>query len=172
MKPAFLAALLISAQAPVFADAISPAINGDGKVYSREKANSDFFGNGITGRLTEASALRFEGEQLTADGHLDEAIRKLQKAVQLDATDPTGHVLFARALSAKVRSTKIPDDNYLAQAIEEWKLIWHHDADLLEQVEGRREAQSLGRLKKAVEKYKQLHPTEFQVAAKQTPEKM
>lgn len=167
-----MSALSFASQLPSLADAISPAITGEGKVYSKEAANSAYFGTGVSGRMTEASTLRFEGEQETADGQLESAIKKLRKAVQLDPSDPTGHLLFARALSARVRETKLPDEALLNQAISEWKLIWHHDADLLDQYEGHREARSLGKLQKALAKYKEQHPAEFQVAQKQAPEKM
>ncbi|HEY9730541.1 MAG TPA: hypothetical protein V6C89_01430 [Drouetiella sp.] len=159
-------------QSAALADAISPAIKGDGRLYSKDAANTAYFGTGISGRLTEASNLRFEGEQETAAANHDVAIKKLQKAVQLDPADPTGHLLLARALSAKVRSSARPDEKVIAQAIEEWKLIWHHDADLLEQVEGRRETHSLQKLAKAVAKYNQEHPPQSQVASKEAPEKL
>ncbi len=157
---------------PALADAISPAIKADGKQYSRDAANTAYFGTGISGRLTEASNLRFEGEQETAAANYDVALKKLQKAVQLDPADPTGHILLARALSAKVRSSSRPDEKLIAKAIEEWKLIWHHDADLLEQVEGRRETHSLQKLAKAVAKYNQEHPAQSQVATKENAEKL
>lgn len=171
-KAALASTALLLGSLPAFADAISPAITGDGKQYSKDKANTAYFGTGISGRLTEASTLRFEGEQETAAANYEIAIKKLNKAVQLDPADPTGHILLARALSAKIRSSSRPDEKLLAQAIEEWKLIWHHDADLLEQVEGRRETQSLSKMAKAIAKYNQEHPPQSQVAAKETPEKL
>lgn len=164
--------VLMLSQLPALADAISPAIKGDGKQYSKDAANTSYYGTGISGRLTEASTLRFEGEQETAAANHDLAIKKLQKAVQLDPADPTGHILLARALSAKVRSSSRPDEKQIAQAIEEWKLIWHHDADLLEQVEGRRETHALQKLAKAVAKYNQEHPANSQVAAKTSTDKL
>jgi hypothetical protein len=171
-KAAIASTVLLLSTLPVFADAISPAITGDGKQYSKDRANTAYFGTGISGRLTEASILRFEGEQETAAANHDMAIKKLQKAVQLDPADPTGHILLARALSAKIRSSKMPDEKLLAQAIEEWKLIWHHDADLLEQVEGRRETHALTKISKALAKYKEEHPAQSQVASKETSEKL
>ncbi|MFN8553842.1 MAG: hypothetical protein U0103_20400 [Candidatus Obscuribacterales bacterium] len=166
LMAAFSGCLVFSGSA--LADAISPAIKADGKQYSKDAANTSYFGTGISGRLTEASTLRFEGEQETAAANHDTAIRKLQKAVQLDPADPTGHILLARALSAKVRSTAHPDQKLLAQAIEEWKLIWHHDADLLEQVEGRRETHALTKIAKALAKQSQRKAPESQVAAKES----
>jgi len=159
LKAVLATGLLFLSHIPAIADAISPAITGDGKQYSKDLANSAYFGSGISGRLTEASTLRFEGEQETASGNHDVAIKKLRKAVQLDPADPTGHILYARALSAKVRSSQSPDPSLIAQAIEEWKLIWHHDADLLEQVEGRRESRALSKLAKSVSSKKMLAQT-------------
>lgn len=132
------------------ADAISPAITGAGQSYSKEAPNTAYFGTGVAGRLTESSSLRFEGEQDTMAGNYDVAIAKLAKATQLDPADPTNHVLYARALTAKVRTTKQPNLAQVQLAIAEWKLIWHHDADLLEQVEGRRQAWSLSKLAKQI----------------------
>jgi tetratricopeptide (TPR) repeat protein len=170
-RAATLACLFSLAGFPALADAISPAITGDGKQYSKDVANSAFFGTGISGRFTEASQLRFDGEQETATANYDVAVKKLNKAVQLDPADPTGHLLLARALTAKVRSSRVPDPEALTQAISEWKLIWHHDADLLEQVEGRREAQSLTRMAKALAKQKE-QGVQSQVATKAAPAKL
>lgn len=167
-KVAFATGVFFLSHSPTLADAISPAITGDGKQYSKDRANTAYFGTGISGRLTEASTLRFEGEQETAAENYDVAVKKLQKAVQLDPADPTGHILLARALSTKVRTSKKPDEKMIAQAIEEWKLIWHHDADLLEQLEGKREARSLQKFAKAVAKYNLEHPDNSKVAAKKT----
>lgn len=133
-----------------WADAISPAITGSGQMYSKEAPNSAYFGTGVAGRLTESSSLRFEGEQDTMAGNYDIAIAKLAKATQLDPADPTNHLLYARALTAKVRTAKQPDLAQVQLAIAEWKLIWHHDADLLEQVEGRRQAWALSRFAKQI----------------------
>lgn len=164
--------IVILGNLPCFADAISPAITGDGKQYSKDLANSAYFGTGISGRLTEASTLRFDGEQETAAANYDVAIKKLRKAVQLDPSDPTGHILYARALSAKIRSQKLPEEALLKQAIDEWKMIWHHDADLLEQLEGKRETRALTRIAKAVAKYNAEHQPQTQVAAKTSTEKL
>lgn len=172
LKAALLTGVFILSHIPALADAISPAITGDGKQYSKDRANTAYFGTGISGRLTEASTLRFEGEQETAAENYDVAIKKLQKAVQLDPADPTGHILLARALSTKVRRSPKPDEKQIAQAIEEWKLIWHHDADLLEQIEGKRETRSLQKIAKAVAKYNSEHPEKSQVAAKEIPGKL
>ncbi len=167
-----LTGLVLLCSLPALADAISPAITGDGKQYSKDVANTAYFGTGISGRLTEASNLRFEGEQETAAANYDIAIKKLAKAVQLDPADPTGHILYARAISAKVRSSRSPDPTLLALGIQEWKLIWHHDADLLEQVEGRRETRSLSNLAKAIAKQQKEHGVESQVATKDSPKKL
>lgn len=142
---------------PCCADAISPSVNGDGQVYSKEAPNASFYGTGMSGRMNEASALRFEGEQDTASQKYDVAIRKLAKAVQLDPSDPTGHVLFARALSQKIVTSKTAiSPDMVNQAIQEWKMIWHHDADIMEQMEGQREVRRLKKIAKAVEKQQQL----------------
>lgn len=82
------------------ADTISPQINDDEATsYSREPANAAFFGKGISGRMSEASYMRFGGEQALVEGNFKEAYRKLSKAVQFDPGDPTGHVLLARSMT-------------------------------------------------------------------------
>lgn len=138
---------------PAQADAISPRINDGGRDYSTEAPNSAFYGAGVAGRLAEASALRFQGEQDTVNGAYDDALPKLAKAVQLDATCPDGHLLYARALTGKIKTSKEPPDRRMLDlAIHEWKLLWHHDADFGDQVEARRQAQSLGRLARVIAK--------------------
>lgn len=100
--------------------------------------------------MTEASELRFRGEQQTADGELDDALRNLAKAVQLDPGDPTGHLLFARALSRKIREGKDVTPRLVQVALAEWKLLWHHDADQTEQYEAKMEALRLSRVSRAL----------------------
>lgn len=87
-----------------WSDAISPSIKETSQTYSNEKPDRAFYGTGIAGRMSEASALRFRGEQETQDGDIDLALRQLGKAVQLDPGDPTGHLLYARALSKRCAS--------------------------------------------------------------------
>ena len=161
----FFVPSLVAPISPCLADAISPSITGDGQVYSKEAPNASFYGTGMTGRMNEASALRFEGEQDTASQKFDVAIAKLAKAVQLDPNDPAGHVLFARALSQKIETAKTPvPPEMINQAIQEWKMIWHHDADLEDQLEGQRQVRRLKKIAKALEKLEQ-HKADL-VAAK------
>jgi hypothetical protein len=136
---------------PAHADAISPSIKETSANYSDEKPNSTFYGTGIAGRMSEASALRFQGEQDTHEGTYDSAIRKLAKAVQLDPGDPSGHLLYARALSAKIKSGKVTEKE-LDTALREWRLLWHHDSDQNEQFEAHMEARHLGKVAKALER--------------------
>lgn len=137
---------------PAFADAISPNITSGGKVYSEERPHKEFFGNGMSGRLSEASYLRFMGEQALDDGDLPNALKKLSKAVQLDPGDPTGHMMYARAMTTKINRTlrkgEPIDEELLANCIEEWKLIWRHDADTSEQAEAKAQARRLVRIAK------------------------
>lgn len=136
---------------PGSADVVSPHINGGGRVYSTEPANTAFFGIGISGRKAEASVLRFEGEQDIELGKFDDAVRKLSKAVQLDIEDPQAHVLYARAITAQFYANKgLIDEELLNRCIVEWKLIWRHDADYLEQGEARRQARRLSKIAKSV----------------------
>lgn len=135
------------------ADSISPRIIDQGVEYSSEKPNTAYFGTGVTGRMSEASALRFEGERDTQDGHFDLALKKLAKAVQLDPSDPASHLLYARAISAKIfapNSDVSPE--LVAKGIAEWKLLWHHDADASEQLEARLQARRLSRVAKLLNK--------------------
>jgi hypothetical protein len=133
------------------ADSISPGIRDEGQAYSDEEANSSFYGDGEAGRLSEASALRFQGEKSIHNGKLDLAIRQLAKAVQLEPGDPQGHLLYARAISAKItRSGSAPSLVLVNKGIDEWKLIWHHDADPFDQAEGRKQAKKLMQLAKVL----------------------
>jgi len=147
-----LACLYAASVLPCLADAISPGIGKTGDVYSHEKPNTAYFGNGVAGRLTEASHLRFEGEQDTHDRRYDSAIRKLAKAVQLDPGDPTGHIMYARAITSRIMSAKTIDPADLKTALQEWRLIWRHDADLLEQYEARGQVKRLTKIAKALDK--------------------
>lgn len=133
------------------ADVISPQINDDEATsYSREPANAAFFGKGISGRMSEASYMRFGGEQALVEGQFKEAYRKLSKAVQLDPGDPTGHVMLARAMTGMLRKSKDTDidRDLLLRTIREWKLIQRHDADLTEQFEARSNLKKLARVVK------------------------
>lgn len=148
-----LAQILLSGSSiPVSADAISPHITSGGKVYSEERPNKEFFGSGMSGRLSEASHLRFTGEQAYDDGDLPQALKKLGKAVQLDPGDPTGHFMYARAMTAKINSDlkkNLPlDQEMMSDCIEEWKLIARHDADISEQSEAKAQWRRLARIAK------------------------
>lgn len=136
----------------VQADTISPNITSGGRVYSEEKPNKAFFGTGMSGRLSEASYLRFMGEQALDDGDLPAALQKLSKAVQLDAGDPTGHLLFARAMTMKInRALKKGEDvdsDLLDDCIAEWKLLARHDADTSEQAEAKVQCRRLTKIAK------------------------
>ncbi|HEY9868183.1 MAG TPA: hypothetical protein V6D08_03165 [Candidatus Obscuribacterales bacterium] len=168
---AFTAArLLLPGQAR--ADVISPHINDHGRVYSDEPPNSALYGTGMSGRMSEASALRFEGEQDLQTRNLNEAVRKLGKAVQLDPGYPPGHVLYARAITAKFYANKGPiDEDLLRRCIDEWKLIWRHDADQLEQMEARSTARKLIRIAKAIEKKKKEQAKALLAEQRRVPEK-
>lgn len=123
---------------PVAADSISPNINDGDKVYSSEKPNSAYFGKGMTGRLNEASTLRFTGEHYISEGEHDEAIKVLNKAVQLEPDYPEGHMLLARAMTAKIKKTRSkPDLTLVKQALDEWQLLSLHDAYYEDQLEAR-----------------------------------
>jgi hypothetical protein len=141
------------ASLPVLADAISPGIsNTPQRTYSKEKPQSDLYGSGSASHYTEASVLRFEGEQATEDHKLDLAIKKLSKAVQLDPGDPDGHLLLARAMSKQIDDSKEVSPELLNNALSEWRLLWHHDADYLEQREAHNEAKRLMKIAKAMQK--------------------
>lgn len=146
--------LSMLATGPVLADSISPAINNADREYSTEKPNSNYYGTGYTGRLTEASELRFEADQLMADGKLEEARKKLGKVVMLDPGDPEGHLMYARCITRILYSKKTLDEKLLARCIEEWSMLWHHDADQTEQVEAKAQCRSLQRIAKAIDKQK------------------
>ena len=135
------------------ADVVSPHITRTGEAYSTEAPNSAYYGIGMDARLSEASALRFEGEHDLEIGNISDALRKLSKAVQLDSGNPTTHVLYARALSAKVfEGNDSVDEKLLQRSLKEWKLIWRHDADNLEQAEARIQVKRLAKVARALEK--------------------
>lgn len=139
---------------PAWADAISPNIDNGDREYSTERPNSAFYGTGYTGRMTEASQCRFEADQLMADGKLEEARKKLGKAVMLDPGDPEGHLMYARCITRMLYAKKTIDEKLLQQCITEWSMIWHHDSDQTEQVEAKAQARKLIRIAKELDKQK------------------
>jgi hypothetical protein len=153
-------ACLVLSMPASHADSISPSINNGEREYSHEKPNSSFYGTGYTGRMGEASQLRFEADQLMADGKLEEARSKIGKAVMLDPGDPEGHIMYARCITKILYSKKTVDEKLLARCIEEWSLIWHHDSDQIEQSEAKGQARHLMRIAKAIEKEKKLQDKE------------
>lgn len=162
LLPVVLAAL----QTPAMADAISPNIDRDEEVYSHEAPNAAFFGKGVSGRMSEASYLRFTAEHALLERRYKDAHRAISKAVQLDPGDPTGHVMLARSLSGMLRTRAgAVDEELLARTIKEWKLISLHDADLTEQFEARANLKKLNKLAKSLKQQKmQLAKEEAQKA--------
>lgn len=139
------------------ADAISPRIDDEGATYSQEVPNAAFFGKGAGGRMSEASYLRFTGEQCLLERRYKDAYKAMNKAVQLDPGDPTGHVMLARAMSGLVRTKSgAIDEDMLAKCIKEWKLIAYHDADLTEQLEAKGQLRRLTKIAKAIKKEREL----------------
>ena len=134
------------------ADVISPAIGEADQSYSNEPANAAFFGKGVSGRMSEASYLRFAGEQALLEAKFKEAYQKFAKAVQLDPGDPTGHVMLARSMTGILRKQKIEelDRQLLMRTIHEWKLIQRHDADISEQFEATANLHKLSRVQKLI----------------------
>ncbi|SRR5579875_136838 len=139
---------------PALGDAISPRMNNGDREYSTEKPNSAYYGRGTAGRQVEASELRLQGDQLMADGELEEARKKLGKAVKLDPGDPDGHIMYARCITKILFSKKTVDESLLARCIGEWRLIAYHDADQLEQAEAKAQAKRLIKIAKVLEKRK------------------
>ncbi|HEY9773290.1 MAG TPA: hypothetical protein V6C81_05725 [Planktothrix sp.] len=157
--------VLVGAQA-AYCDAISPSIKeATDDSYSKEKPDSTFYGTGTGSHLTEASVLRFQGEQDMDNHEWDAAIRKLSKAVQLDAAEPEGHVLYARALTRKIEAGQNVTPEMVQMAQQEWKLLWHHDSDYLEQIEAKNESRRLSRVAKMLEKQDRMKQVKAQVAS-------
>jgi hypothetical protein len=154
-----------------FADVISPSMDNQGQTYSTATPDSSYFGTGPAGRLSEASMLRFKGEQCLDDGKLDQAIAIIGKAVQLDAGDPDGHMLYARAITAKFYqgNDKI-DEKLLSKAIREWQMIWHHDADASEQAEAKYQCRKLMHIAKALNKRKLQEDKQATAIAERDPQ--
>jgi hypothetical protein len=152
---------------PVYADAISPEIKDKGTVYSKQKPNTSFYGNGIAGRATEAMTLRFDIERMLQDGEYDDAIPKARMACQLDPGDPECHLLLARAMTKKFYASEgAINEKLLKECLYEWLLLWHHDADQTEQLEAKMNAKRMLKIARAIDKKNQ---AEFQakLAAKQ-----
>lgn len=151
---ALISAALLWAQ-PSQADVISPSIDREQEVYSSELPNAAFFGRGISGRMSEASHLRFNGEQFLLERRYKDAYRVLSKAVQLDSGDPTGHVLLARSMTGLLRKADgTYDEDMLNRVVKEWKMIAYHDADISEQFEAKAQLRKLGKIVKALKKEK------------------
>lgn len=168
--------LIISSCQSAFADAISPGITSTDKVYSEEKPDRAYFGTGMAGRMTEASHLRFFGEQHLTDGNYDEAIKALNKAVQLDEGYPLGHVMLAKAKTEKLKSlTKKDVRNFdpelFSDCMKEWTLILRHDADYLEQVEAKTNLRALRRIHRAYQEMKEAEENAKEVAEGRKPKK-
>ena len=147
-----LAILSIGFAGAACADSISPNITDIGKRYSTEKLNTEYFGRGTGGRLSEASHLRFKGDHYLSIGDYDNAIAVLLKAVQLDTGYPEGHLLLARAMTAKLRSTQANDDfdwDMFTHCADEWKMISRHSADFGEQLEARNNLAMLKKMYKS-----------------------
>jgi tetratricopeptide (TPR) repeat protein len=139
------------------ADNISPHVGSGDREYSKEKRDTSFFGTGPTGALSEASYLRFQGMADLEDQRYDDAIAKLGKALRLDPGDPDTHVSYARALTGKfyAQHEKTIDEKLLNRCIDEWKLIWHYDADASNQIEAKFACRRLVKISKALKKEKE-----------------
>lgn len=155
ISPIVVSLLVMVLPLPVLADAISPNIDREEEVYSHEAPNAAFFGKGASGRMTEASYLRFTAEQALLERRYKDAYRATSKAVQLDPGDPTGHVMLARSLSGMLRTKSgAIDEELLARTIKEWRLIAMHDVDLTEQLEAKGNLKKLNKLAKAIKQQK------------------
>jgi len=147
----FLSLSLLAKQ-PALADLISPHITAADEIEDPVTPNAELYGTGVGGRAAEASTLRFEGERLSDDGHYEQAITKLAKAVQLDPGDGTTHVLYARAMSGRlknqIRTTGSIKQEDLVAVLREWKMILRHDADAIDQSEAKAELRTLAKVQK------------------------
>ncbi len=147
------------------ADPVSPHIGDGGRTYSLDAPNSTFYGTGVGGNMTEASELRFEVERLVQLRRYEEAIVKAKKAVQLDPADPQTHLILARALTKRFYAKQGQvDEKLLSECLVEWRLIWHHDADQIEQTEAKWEARKLDRIARTLAKEKLQKEKDQQVA--------
>lgn len=160
------------------ADVTSPMIKDRGRKYTEEKPLTSYYGTGAAGRMTEASELRFQAESLFTAGEWEKAIPVAKKAVQFDAGDPSGHLILARALTAKFYQQKgAIDEKLLTECLREWQLIRYHDADPTEQWEAGMAAKRLIKIARALEKEKkermriEEEKLQAQLAAKLAPPK-
>jgi hypothetical protein len=145
---------------PIYADVISPEIKDKGNVYSKEKADTTYYGNGIAGRANEAMMLRFEIERMVQDGEYELALPKARKACQLDPGDPECHLLLARVMTKKFYAQEgAIDEKLLKECLYEWLLLWHHDSDQSEQLEAKLQAKRMLKIARALDKK---HQAEFQ----------
>jgi hypothetical protein len=149
----------------IYADAISPSIKDTGKKYSKEPADKTYYGTGAGARLMEASDLRMDADRLMQDGEWDKAIVKAKKACQLDPGDPDTHMLLARAMTHKLQDKSgAIDQKLLAECMVEWKLIWLHDADNSDQMEGKGNYKKLERIQHGLDRQHKLEFKERQRA--------
>lgn len=145
---------------PAYADDISPGVKGSGKTYSKDAPDTSYYGTGIGGRLEEAAMLRFQIDRALQDANFDQAITKARKACQLDPDTPDNHMLLARAMTKKLSTQGGSiDRKMLMEAMSEWNMLWHHDADQDDQWEAKmnymrlhKTAVALARRKQAEEK--------------------
>jgi hypothetical protein len=151
--------LFFTLTTPCYADMVSGRFETpiQPKPYSADKPESNTYGRGESGRMSEASMLRFMGDQDLQEHNLDAAIKKFAKAVMLDPGDPTGHMMYARAITEQLFTKTGPiDEELLAKCMLEWRNLQLHDADYLEQVEAKGNWKRLHKIAKAIEKRKQL----------------
>jgi len=140
---------------PAIADVTSPRISGEGKKYSKDRPDVERYGTGSAGRMTEASELRINVEELISDGDWEHALPKIRKAVQFDAGDPQGHLMLAKCLTMKFYANKgAVDEKLLNECLMEWQMIRYHDADPNEQWDAGQQAKKLEKIKKALVKDK------------------
>lgn len=149
VTPYLIAVLFVSCN-KACADAISPKMHGNNHTYSRERASTHIYGTGVGGRKTEASVLRMTGEGELDSAQYEQALRHLGKAVKLDPGDPSGHVLYAQALTGFFYSKSEVDEEMLDKLITEWTLIARHDADQEDQGIARDNLRKLKKIRKAL----------------------
>lgn len=154
-KLATILSILLAASAvtPAYADVVSPSIKDRGEEYTTEKCNSAYFGSGTGGRMTEASQLRIECDFALQERDFKTALKKAQKACQLDPSYAEGHLLLARAMTGCIYQNQgAVDEKMLHEALREWKIIRIHDADISDQFEASSNLKKLGMISRGLEK--------------------
>ncbi len=118
----------VAAAQPASSDNVFPTLKSTETTYTLEKPNSQYYGDGVASRATEASALRLEAERDMQGGKIHDALRKARKAAQFDPDSTDSHLILARVLTKCVKADGYKDKGLYAQCVREWRTLRWHDS--------------------------------------------